>query len=214
MVWRRLNQADGFVHVFLQATIERVLEQARNRERTIHDSSHVRLDAVAREHVGSKDQQTRDRSKEESMGPPMIMQFGSRAGTCLALVLFCAVFAVLSIAAVRGVARGTGLRRRTQWLIWSIVFGVLTATLYYSSLSGFYEASLVDDRLVLSYLHPMTVELQLDAISGVRTAPAFKGAWCLYIADAQGVEYISATARRDVVEAAAATLRRHCRRCR
>lgn len=145
---------------------------------------------------------------------PVVLEFGSRGGSYLTLVLFCSVFVVVSVAIAGGVARGARLRRRTAWLLGSLVFGVLTATLYYSSLSGFYEAELRDDHLVLSYLHPATVELLLDEISSVRTAPAFKGTWCLYVTNAQGVEYASATARREVVETAALKLRLHFERRR
>ena len=140
---------------------------------------------------------------------PVVLQFGSRTGSYLALALFCAVFAVLSVALAGGIARGPRLRSRTAWLLGSLVFAALTATLYYSSLNGFYEAELLGDRLVLSYLYPTTAELLLDEISSVRTAPAFKGTWRLYVTSAQGVEYASATARREVVETAALKLRQY-----
>jgi hypothetical protein len=145
---------------------------------------------------------------------PVVLQFGSRAGTYLALALFCSVFLVLSIAIAGGAARAARLGRRAPRLLGSLVFGALTATLYYSSLSGFYEAELLGDRLVLSYLHPATVELLLDEISSVRTAPAFKGTWRLYVTNTQGVEYASATARREVVETAALKLRLHLKQRR
>jgi hypothetical protein len=138
---------------------------------------------------------------------PTVLQFGSRIGSYLALVLFCLVFVILSIAIARIVARNARLHGGATWLFGSLVFGALTATLYYSSLSGFYEAEIRSDRLVLSYLSQTTVEIDLNQIASVRTAPAFKGTWRLYVANAQGGEYLSATARREVVETAALKLR-------
>jgi hypothetical protein len=140
---------------------------------------------------------------------PVVLQFGSRTGSYLALVLFCLIFVVLSVAIASVVARGARLRRGATWLLGSLVFGALAATLYYSSLSGFYEAEVRGDRLVLSYLSRTTVEIDLDQVSSIRTSPAFKGTWRLYVANTQGVEYASATARREVVETAALKLRLH-----
>lgn len=87
---------------------------------------------------------------DADMELPVVLQFGRRTGAYLALVLFCSVFVVLSVAIAGGAARGARLRRRATWLLGSLVFGALTATLYYSSLSGFYEAEILGDRLVLS----------------------------------------------------------------
>lgn len=140
---------------------------------------------------------------------PMVLQFGSRTGSYLALVLFCLVFMVVSIAIARIAARSARLQRGAAWLFGSLVFGALIATLYYSSLSGFYEAEIRSDRLVLSYLSKTTVEIDLDQIASVRTAPAFKNTWRLYVVNQLGVEYASATAQREVVETAALKLRLH-----
>ena len=63
-----------------------------------------------------------------SLEPPVVLQFGSRMGSYLALVLSCAVFVVLSLAIADELTRGARLRRRTGWLLGSLVFGVLTAT--------------------------------------------------------------------------------------
>jgi hypothetical protein len=82
-----------------------------------------------------------------------------------------------------------------------------TTLLYASSLSGFYEAEVRDGRLVLHYLHPLTAEIELAHIAGIRTAPAFKGQWVLYVTDRRDMEYVSATSRRDVLFAATERLR-------
>lgn len=141
------------------------------------------------------------------MADPTLVQVGNRPGAYFALALFCAVFAFLAIAVWREIRRSYPRQGRMALILGCLVFFSPTTMLYASSLSGFYEAEVRDGRLVLHYLHPLTREIDLPQIVGIRTAPAFKGQWVLYVSDRGDMEYVSATSRRDALLAATEQLR-------
>lgn len=141
------------------------------------------------------------------MANPTLVQVGNRPGAYFALALFCAVFAFLAIGVWREIRRSYPRQGRMALILGFLVFVSPTTFLYASSLSGFYEAGVRDGRLVLHYLHPLTAEVELAHIAGIRTAPAFKGQWVLYVTDRHGMEYVSASSRRDTLLAATEQLR-------
>ena len=136
-----------------------------------------------------------------------LVQVGNRPGAYFALALFCAVFALSAIGVWREIRRSYPRQSRMALILGCLVFASPTTLLYASSLSGFYEAEVRNGRLVLHYLHPLTTEVELEHIAGIRTAPAFKGQWVLYVTGTRDVEYVSATSRRDALSAAAERLR-------
>ena len=141
------------------------------------------------------------------MADPTVLGFGNRAGSYFALLLFVSMFAVFGFGVWREIRRRAPHRRRLAFVVGAFLLAGPTTLVYVSSLSGFYEAEVRDGLLVLRHLHPITTEIPLADIAGVRAAPAFRGRWRLYITDARGIEYASATWHRDAVQAEAARLR-------
>jgi hypothetical protein len=135
-----------------------------------------------------------------------ILEFGDRAGSYLAFLLFASVFAVLGFGVWREIRRRAPQQRRTAVILGALLFAGPLTLVYTSSLNGFYEADVRGGRLLLHYLYPMTTEVRLDDIASVRAAPAFRGRWRLYVTDTRGVEYASATWRREAVQEGAARL--------
>ena len=141
------------------------------------------------------------------MADPGVLEFGSRAGSYSALLLFGSIFAVLGFGVWREIRRRAPHRRRGAFVLGALLFAGPTTLVYVTSLNGFYQAEVRDGVLVLRHLHPITTEIPLAGIADVRALPAFRGRWRLSITDVRGIEYVSATWHRDAVQAGAARLR-------
>jgi hypothetical protein len=137
-----------------------------------------------------------------------VLEFGNRPASWVALAVFSAIFCMLANAAWRKIRKRVPERRRTATVVGNLIFIVPVTLIYASSLNGFYEAEVRDDRLMLRYLFPAESEIPIADIEMVRAAPAFKGRWRLHLVVVNGVRYESATADRDVVNEAAERLRR------
>jgi hypothetical protein len=138
---------------------------------------------------------------------PGVLEFGDRAGSCVALVLFGSLLAILGVGVWREIRRRAPERRLLAVVVGALLFSGPMALIYASSLNGFYEAEIRNDLLVLHYLHPARIQLALADVEDVRVAPAFRGRWRLHVVRTGGAEYESATWHRDRVHAAAERLR-------
>ena len=140
------------------------------------------------------------------MGPPMVLEFGSRSGSWFSLVFFALVFAVVGWALSRALVRRARDQQKTlaRLLGLAIFLGPVTSV-YVSMLSGFYRAEVKGSTVSLHYLLPrVTTEIPI-AQAAARIAPAYKNRARLIIS-AGGREFESAPWPRDSVKDSLARL--------
>lgn len=138
-----------------------------------------------------------------------VWTLGSRSGSLAALVLFGAIFATLGAGVGMGLRRSGGWSRRAAWIAGALFTGVLLLLFWRSTLGGFYEAELRDDRLALYGLaSPWAKELPLESIDAIKAVPAFKVSWRVQITTGGGGRYESATSSRAEAEKAAGEMGR------
>lgn len=136
------------------------------------------------------------------------MEFGSRAGTWTALALFGLLFAGLGWAVARAIRErsepGPGTLGRIVGLA---LFAGPLALIYWTSLGGFYSASVDGAQLRLHSLVPfVSTTMPLSDVRTVTAQPWYKGRWRLVVVRNDETRYESATSARDVVDRAAAEL--------
>lgn len=138
-----------------------------------------------------------------TVGELMILEFGSRTGSLIALSIFGLAFCAL------GWTMGRNFRKPMHSISIAIVVFIFPMVLIYkSSLGGFYEAELQDDRVYLHFLlSPFTRSLPLDGIREIDAIPAFKGRWRMEIRMLDGRQYESATWNRQAVRESALRMR-------
>ena len=129
----------------------------------------------------------------------------SRGGALVALAFFALIFGSLGFLVSRRLARdGGGVIARLTGLA---LFAGPMALLYVTSLAGFYDISLGPDTWQLRPLVPaFGVSVPAASIRRVDKVPAYRGTWQLRIVAADRV-HLSASARRDAVDAALTRLR-------
>ena len=137
----------------------------------------------------------------------IMVAFGSRSGSALALAMFLVLFGAVGLASARQLARRvppTGMKWRSL-VVLACAAGP-AALLYASSLSGFYDVEVSGDQWRLRYLLPSSVvTLAAEDVKAVEAVPAYRGTWTLHIVTPDG-RYQSATADRAAVTQARAQL--------
>ncbi len=153
------------------------------------------------------------------VGHPESFSFGDPLGATVAFVYFAVLAGVIGgvlFHVSRRLMRGFSIDQRGalhRGLI-SVslslgMAGVIFGALYVSSLSGFYEAEVQDDRLRLRYILPDRMkEISLTHIAEVSRIPTFKGQWRCVIATSSGAVYYSVHAGPVAVQDAVHALRR------
>ena len=145
----------------------------------------------------------------EGSGGDIMLVFGSRGGSYLALALFGVLFAFLGWGCAHEIGqRNPRLRRWKAAVPGLLLFLCPMALIYWSSLDGFYEAYVQGEELRLLYLLPGFEDaMPLSEVSGVEAEPAFKTRWRLHITRSTGKRYESATWQRDAVRRSMERLR-------
>jgi len=117
-----------------------------------------------------------------------VLQFGSRSGSCFALIFFSAMFGALGWAFAREIrVRMQGRRTRLGRTIGALVFAVPVSFIYFSMLSGFYELEFHGKSLRLYYLFPGVVEETPLPHSSAKIVPVYKGRVRLMLSTDYGV---------------------------
>ena len=138
--------------------------------------------------------------------PDLVLHFGSRAGSLVAMLLFGLLFAAVGVVIAR---RSFERRLRFGSTMAAVALFAGPMTLLYStSLNGFYEALFSPAHLELRYLVPFsTTRIAWSELAWAEARPAFRGRWRLHLVLASGQELVSATWHREPVESAAHRLR-------
>jgi hypothetical protein len=106
---------------------------------------------------------------------PLLLEFGSRSGSWLALAFFSLILSVLGWA----VAQAARRRWRGEYVTLGRVLGLAVflgplLLVYASMLSGFYDAEVDADTIRLRYLVPGSVTEIPAALATARIAPAYR----------------------------------------
>jgi hypothetical protein len=136
---------------------------------------------------------------------PLIIPVSSRTGALVAIAFFAVIFGTLGFLVARRLARGGG--GAAAHVTGLSLFAAPMVLLYATSLAGFYDVELGTHAWRLRPLVPaLGVSVPAASIRRVEQIPAYRGTWRLRILADDGV-HLSASARRDVADAARARLR-------
>jgi hypothetical protein len=140
-------------------------------------------------------------------GDSFVLEFGSRAGSWMALAFFAAVFGGAGYAVARALSRARAdVGARWARAAGASVFAGPVVLVYVTSVAGFYDLELRQDVLRLRGLIRSTSEVPLGNVAAVRPVPFHRGTWRLEIHETSGRRHQSATSTRIDVTAAAARL--------
>lgn len=139
--------------------------------------------------------------------PEFVLYLGSRGGSAVALALFSAISAALGL----GVAnqwRRLGGHNGAARVAGGAAFVLLSTGIYASSLGGFYEVRGYPGYLETRSLLPIgSSRIAWSDLERVDVRFAFRNRWRLSLVERSGNRIVSATWRRDGVEAAARAIR-------
>ncbi len=136
--------------------------------------------------------------------------FGSSSGSLVAFVLFLGVAAVIGVAVSTFVAQLTqrgwlrGKHNRSTGVALGVMAGILVlASLYLSTIDGFYHLSASQTGVELAYILPeRKVVLPTAELSEVTRVPTYKSRWKLVLYTRTGQRFESAQASyQDVLRA-------------
>ena len=116
---------------------------------------------------------------------PLILEFGSRAGSWFALAFFAVIFGALGWGVAREVRRRSSSGPAIARVLGLAVFLGPILLVYASMLSGFYELEMSGGSIKMRYLIPGTGSEIAPATATARIAPAYRDRVRLVISDGQ-----------------------------
>ncbi|HMQ20925.1 MAG TPA: hypothetical protein PKE00_00440 [Planctomycetota bacterium] len=135
-----------------------------------------------------------------SVGPSVgdaVLEVRSRGGAWFVLLLFGSLFGILGAECFRQ------SWRRDHPLALSLgiallAFGLPTWAIYSSSLDGYYEVRLTDDRFELvPLIAGFSKFVVIENVRRIEGRHAYKQSWRVHIETADGIDWCSATIRRE-----------------